>query len=97
MITRIVKLHISTPLAKSFIDMFHSSKSGILDFKGCNSVDLLKGESTEEDTVFFTYSLWDKEEDLQRYRNSDFFNGVWTETKKHFSGRPEAWSTQTVG
>jgi heme-degrading monooxygenase HmoA len=97
MITRIVKLEISTPLLQSFMDMFHSSKTGILDFTGCRSVELLQEESTPDKTTFFTYSIWETKEDLERYRSSDFFRGVWTETKKHFCGRPEAWTTQKVG
>ena len=34
--------------------------------------------------IFFTYSYWDKEEDLEHYRNSELFKNVWIQTKKYF-------------
>ena len=46
--------------------------------------------------VFFTYSYWDNESDLENYRNSDLFKGVWAKTKPLFNAKPEAWSVDKL-
>ena len=42
--------------------------------------------------IFFTYSHWEKEQNLEDYRNSDLFKNVWATTKTFFNDKPEAWS-----
>ena len=42
--------------------------------------------------LFFTYSYWEREEDLENYRNSALFKNVWAKTKVLFNDKPQAWS-----
>ncbi|EAR01134.1 putative quinol monooxygenase [Maribacter sp. HTCC2170] len=90
MLTRIVKLTFNVEDISKFEKIFSQTSSFIQDFKGCNSLELL--QDTTNPNIFFTYSQWASEEDLARYRNSDFFKKVWSQTKTMFSAKPEAWS-----
>jgi len=42
--------------------------------------------------VFYTYSKWDREEDLELYRQSDLFKGAWTLARSWFSQSAQAFS-----
>ena len=42
--------------------------------------------------IFFTYSVWDSENDLEVYRNSAFFLQFWKTVKPWFSDKAEVWS-----
>ncbi len=46
--------------------------------------------------IFFTYSYWETEDDLENYRQSALFDEVWTFTKKLFNDKPEAWSVNKL-
>lgn len=73
-----------------FLKIFAASREAIRSFPGCTRLQLLQGEA--DSSVFFTYSHWQKEDDLNSYRDSDLFEEVWGETKKLFRARPQAWS-----
>ncbi|MFD2098827.1 putative quinol monooxygenase [Flagellimonas iocasae] len=94
MLIRIVKLTFKPENIPSFERIFKESKNGILAFEGCNMVELY--QDPKNPCVFFTYSFWEKESDLERYRASDFFKDVWGTTKQLFSEKPEAWSVNKV-
>ena len=94
MLIRIVKLTFKPENIPSFERIFNESKNGILAFEGCNLVELY--QDLNNPCVFFTYSFWEKESDLEKYRTSDFFREVWGTTKKLFSEKPEAWSVNKV-
>lgn len=76
----------------SFERLFEASEKGIRSFPGCLRVDLL--QDMKDPTVFFTYSQWESEAALQAYRESDFFRGVWGQTRGLFSEPPMAWSLE---
>lgn len=78
-----------------FLNIFRSEKEKIKAFDGCRNVELLN--DIYQPNIFFTYSTWDSEAHLEKYRNSDFFKTTWGKTKKLFSGKPEAWSLTTLG
>jgi heme-degrading monooxygenase HmoA len=42
--------------------------------------------------VLFTYSYWETEQHLNKYRFSDLFKHTWQQTKQHFNDKPIAWS-----
>ena len=94
MLIRIVKLTFKPENIPSFERIFNESKNGILAFEGCNMVELY--QDLKNPCVFFTYSFWENESDLETYRASEFFKEVWGNTKKLFSERPEAWSVNKV-
>jgi heme-degrading monooxygenase HmoA len=77
-----------------FLKNFEANKFQIRGFKGCNLLELYRDKHNP--TVFFTYSYWDSEEDLQCYRKSDLFKTVWAKTKPLFNIKPEAWSVDKL-
>lgn len=90
MIKRLVKMTFKPQNIEDFKHIFKDSKHHISKCKGCRGVELL--QDTNNPCVFFTYSLWDTEIDLNNYRQSDLFNSIWAKTKVLFDARPEAWS-----
>ncbi len=94
MFTRIVKMRFKQEKVKDFIDHFESVREKVENQPGCSLVILYQDK--KDSNLFFTYSNWDKESDLDTYRNSDFFKGVWQQTKQLFDGKPEAWSINKV-
>ena len=71
---------------------FEDKKESIRAFPGCRRLELLQDK--DNPTVYFTYSYWNETEDLENYRNSDLFKGVWAYTKTLFDAKPEAWSVK---
>lgn len=94
MLVRIVKMTFSADKTDEFETRFHNVKDKIIEFKGCELLELYRDKS--DSNIFFTYSYWQSEEDLHRYRNSDFFKEVWSSTKKMFTEKPEAWSVDKI-
>jgi len=90
MLIRIVKLTFETGNVAKFEQLFKETKRYIQNFEGCNSLELLQDKTNAN--IFFTYSEWENEEYLNKYRNSDFFKNVWGKTRVLFSAKPEAWS-----
>jgi heme-degrading monooxygenase HmoA len=79
MFVRIVKL--SFTKHSLFLENFESIKERIRCAPGNRLLELYQDK--ENKSIFFTYSYWDTEEDLENYRNSEFFNEVWTFTKNY--------------
>lgn len=94
MLIRIVKMTFQPVHTGDFLQVFEANQHKITTFKGCNGVQLLRDINTP--SVFFTYSTWESEEDLNQYRNSALFNKVWSTVKVWFAGKPEAWSVVAV-
>lgn len=90
MIIRIVKMEFKEALIADFLNIFAASRKRIRSFPGCEHLQLLQAEA--DPCVFFTYSHWASDDDLDKYRNSDLFRGVWRNTRKLFSASPRAWS-----
>ena len=90
MIIRIVKMTFQDSRVPDFLENFEKHKELIRNFEGCEHLELLQQEGTPN--VFFTYSWWVSQAELENYRNSRLFREVWTYTKSLFSERPEAWS-----
>lgn len=95
MITRIVRMTFEPENIASFERIFKASSDRIRAFDGCHHVELL--QDTGNPAVFFTYSIWDSESDLEAYRQSEFFRQVWGETRLLFAERPRAWSLRKSG
>ncbi|MEY2830339.1 MAG: hypothetical protein RIQ33_2197 [Bacteroidota bacterium] len=94
MIIRIVKLTFKPEMVNEFIEIFNSSKALIKNCEGCESVELLNDVARKN--IYFTYSLWQSETDLNNYRQSDLFKMVWAKTKILFGDKPEAWSVEKL-
>ncbi len=90
MLTRLVKMNFKEENVNEFIEIFHANKNFIAAFEGCHSVELQRDINTP--TIFFTISKWRSEEDLENYRKSELFKGVWAKTKILFASKAEAWT-----
>ena len=94
MFVRIVKMSFQPLKIDEFLDNFHENKSKIRSFKGCERLELYRDK--KDKNIFFTYSFWQSETDLENYRNSDLFKNVWAKTKILFNDKPQAWSLDKI-
>ena len=90
MFVRIVKMSFEADKIDLFLDNFNENKENIRKSKGCELLELYRDKINTN--VFFTYSYWQTEQDLENYRNSALFKNVWAKTKVLFNDKPEAWS-----
>lgn len=74
----------------AFLENFHQNKTDIRNFEGCRLLELYRDK--DNTNIFFTYSYWEGQENLDKYRQSELFKGVWAKTKVLFNATPEAWS-----
>ncbi len=94
MLVRIVKLSFKEKNIPAFLENFELIKHKIRSAPGNRLVELYQDKTDK--TLFFTYSHWATEQDLQNYRLSAFFEEVWAFTKKLFDKKPEAWSVNVL-
>lgn len=94
MFVRIVKMSFDIDKVSEFQSLFNSKKEFIRNFPGCSFLELYRDKNQEN--IFFTYSYWDREKDLENYRHSDLFKDVWTQTKLLFNDKPQAWSVDKL-
>ncbi|MBX3164052.1 MAG: antibiotic biosynthesis monooxygenase [Bacteroidetes bacterium] len=94
MIKRIVKMSFKPENIEDFKHIFKTNWQKIKGFEGCSHVELLQDEHTPN--IFFTYSLWQSENHLNAYRNSELFEKVWGATKILFNDKPQAWSVREI-
>jgi heme oxygenase (mycobilin-producing) len=79
---------------EEFKTIFKTNWKLIKGFEGCDHVELLQDQFSPN--VFFTYSLWRSQEQLDAYRNSELFSKVWSVTKQLFNDKPQAWSVKEL-
>jgi len=94
MFTRIVKMEFRPDKVPTFLANFENVKEKIRSFPGCEFLELYQDKNNK--AIFFTYSRWLEEEDLENYRKSTLFKTVWSETKPLFQERAQAWSVDTL-
>lgn len=94
MLIRIVKLSFHEENIPIFLDNFESVKNSIRNYPGNCLLELYQDKTNP--SIFFTYSFWESEDDLENYRKSPFFNEVWDFTKKLFNDKPQAWSVNRL-
>ncbi len=94
MLVRIVKLSFHPDKIPAFLENFELVKNQIRNFPGNRLLELYQDKSDQ--TIFFTYSYWETEQNLENYRNSELFFEIWTDTKKLFNNKPEAWSVDKL-
>ncbi len=90
MIVRVVKMTFDPQKTADFLHNFENNKEYIRAFEGCHHLELL--QEIGKPNVYFTYSWWDDESSLEKYRHSQLFKEVWSFTKSLFSEKPKAWS-----
>jgi autoinducer 2-degrading protein len=94
MFIRIVKMSFDEKHIETFLDNFHQNKTDIRNFEGCRLLELYRDKA--QTNVFFTYSYWEAQAFLDKYRQSDLFNTVWAKTKILFNDKPQAWSVDKI-
>jgi autoinducer 2-degrading protein len=94
MFIRIVKLSFHEENILAFLENFEIIKERIRSAPGNCLLELYQDKNNK--SIFFTYSYWETEQDLENYRTSDFFIEVWSFTKKLFNDKPEAWSVDKL-
>ena len=94
MFVRIVKMSFQPEKIEEFLNNFNTKKEFKRNSPGCRLLELYRDKTNPN--IFFTYSYWDAEQDLENYRNSDLFKGVWAQTKVLFNDKPLAWSVDKV-
>lgn len=90
MIVRIVQMTFREDKIADFTALFDERKERIRNFEGCQHLELW--QDAHHSNIFFTYSMWDSEAHLDKYRFSEFFKDTWSHTKALFAGKPQAWS-----
>src|SRR3954454_23028200 len=94
MLVRLVKMTFKTEAVEVFKQFFEERREKIRSFEGCNHLELW--QDNKHSHIFFTYSHWQSETALSRYRNSAFFKDTWQQTKLLFETKAEAWSVDQV-
>lgn len=94
MFVRIVKMTFDSTKIELFLENFNQNKEKIRNFEGCRLLELYRDKN--KPNIFFTYSYWESEKNLDNYRNSELFKTVWAKTKVFFSEKPEAWSVDKL-
>jgi heme-degrading monooxygenase HmoA len=94
MFVRIVKMSFHEENIPKFLENFNSIKEKIRSAEGNRFLELYQDKYNPG--IFFTYSYWETEDDLENYRRSALFDEVWTFTKKLFNDKPEAWSVDKL-
>lgn len=90
MFVRIVKMSFQPEKIEEFLANFNEKKEAIRNSSGCRLLELYRDKTNPN--IFFTYSYWEEEQDLENYRNSDLFKAIWAKTKVFFNDKPLAWS-----
>ncbi|MBL3658521.1 putative quinol monooxygenase [Fulvivirga sediminis] len=90
MLIRIVRMTFKPEAVDTFLSVFNEHKDQIRSFPGCSHLELQ--QDYHQPHVFATYSYWEDDSALDKYRHSDLFKGVWAKTKIHFSDKPIAFS-----
>ncbi|RYD88115.1 MAG: antibiotic biosynthesis monooxygenase [Sphingobacteriales bacterium] len=94
MFVRIVKMTFREDGVDQFLSTFEKVKQDIRNVNGCRLLELYRDKANLQ--VFFTYSYWETEADLEAYRVSALFTGTWAVTKPLFSHKAEAWSVDKL-
>jgi quinol monooxygenase YgiN len=94
MFVRIVKMSFHPQHVSAFLANFDLMKEKIRNAPGNRLLELYRDKNNPD--IFFTYSYWETEEDLENYRQSVLFDEVWTFTKQLFNAQPEAWSVDKI-
>jgi heme oxygenase (mycobilin-producing) len=93
-IHRVVKMTFKPDNLKDFLLVFEESKDKIRARSGCLSLQLI--QDIERPNILSTSSIWESQNDLEDYRNSELFIETWRKTKIHFEEKAEAKSYEIL-
>lgn len=91
MITRVVRLTLRPDVkSEAFEEIYRNRNPFAKGVKGCRSVKVLKDVNDER--VLYTLSAWDCNEDLEAYRQSEYFAQTWPMVKALLGQKTQAFS-----
>jgi quinol monooxygenase YgiN len=90
MIIRVVKLTFKEDKIDQFLSYFDGIKQHVNSFQDCHGMQLL--QDSQNKNIVFTYSKWENDAALEKYRTSDLFGSVWPTIKPWFALKTEAWT-----
>lgn len=94
MIVRFVCMKIKPDKLAEFRSIYAGICDRIRAFPGCTYLQLLL--DTDGECNLYTISHWRSAKDLEAYRASPFFRGVWARLKPLFRDKPWAQSTTVL-
>ena len=95
MIRRLVRLEFTPGGADKFLtEILPHQKHFTRNFKGCTHLEVWR--AIYEPDIVYSFSIWNSEEVLNLYRNSDKFKSFWSKAKTLFSQPAQAVSLQQV-
>ena len=93
MIERYVIMKFKPGEKAKFLSIFESKKNIIASFEGCTFLELK--HSKRNKNWLMTFSLWEHEKFLEKYRRSEIFLQVWFSVKPLFCEKAEALTVFT--
>ncbi len=94
MLIRIVRMTFQEDHLGDFEEIFRDSKPKLESLPGCIKVELM--QDWEDPSVYITYSHWKSKADLENYRQSEMFKGIWARCKALFADKPLAFSMRSA-
>lgn len=94
MIVRIVELSLQPDKLVQSKILLEEVAPKVRAMKGCSFLEIL--DDIHDESRFTTYSYWDSEEDLNRYRDSETFVNFWKALKPNFKAKARAWSSERL-
>jgi quinol monooxygenase YgiN len=83
-------MHFVADQVENFKIKFEGWKNHIRNQEGCLYLELI--QDINDPQSFYTYSHWQDETALNKYRNGALFKEVWPATKAMFDRKPQATS-----
>ncbi len=90
MIVRIVHMFFRPHALEQLMPLIHRQLRNVMSHPGCLAVKLFR--DTSDPDHLCTFSIWEDQEALDDYRQSDHFIEVWSTLKSHFAKPPQAYS-----
>ncbi|MCS7077376.1 MAG: antibiotic biosynthesis monooxygenase [Bacteroidia bacterium] len=90
MLIRIVVLTFHENTVQEFLALFEQHAPQIKKYPGCMHLALYK--DIDLYGRFCVHSVWKDKQDLENYRSSDFFKGLWSKMKVLFKEKALAFS-----
>lgn len=87
-IHRWVEMQFQPDKIDSFLSVFESSKAKIRAREGCLSLQLI--QDPQQPHILCTSSIWESEDALNAYRDSELFQVTWSLTKPLFQAKAKA-------
>lgn len=87
-------MHFKGGHVETFLEIFQQHKNAIRNVNGCSHLELLR--DVHNPLSYTTLSHWNNERDLEAYRNSELFKGVWGRVKVLFAAPTQAFSMEKL-